>query len=151
MDPVVVVTHERLSIWSKQLRPRLGDQGLRWIETRSRVDLFSPLSGRACPIVLISAEHPIPDALEDLAYCRKMANDSLILILFAIRSEPLRKIAFELGATLALAGVATPPFVAGIVERWLRIARSRSTAAGWSAPMDPPASGRAPKELQLLS
>ena len=41
-------------------------------------------------------------------------------------------LAFEVGATLVIAGVVPPPRVAAMVLRWLPLARRRAELDGWA-------------------
>jgi CheY-like chemotaxis protein len=132
-NPVLVI-HERHGIWVRHLRPRLADQPIRVVETRSREDLATVLAGGSgvCPIVLIDLARRPRAGLEDLDLARRLAPDSLILLLDPEALEGVALLARELGATDVVTGAATPPQLLRIVTRWLPLSRLRCESAGWS-------------------
>lgn len=152
MPTSLVVTHERLGTWARQLRTRLGSTsmtpsggspngtgagGVRLVETRSGADLAAAVRGVATPIVLIDlGDRPLA-MLEDLDEAARVAPGGLFLVLDPARRPGVPALARELGATLALTGVVPPPRVADLIVRWIPLARRRAEADGWSAPDDP--------------
>jgi len=129
----VLVVHERIGTWARRLRPRLVAWPLRLVETRSGPDLQAAVAGAACPLVLIDlAGRPGP-GLDALDRALRVAPDALSLVLDPEAHPGVPLLAWELGATHVVAGPVTPPAVAGLLARWLPLARRRAEAAGWSA------------------
>jgi hypothetical protein len=129
---VAVILHERLGGWNRQLRPRLSDRAVRWFESRSATDLAGLLEGLAFPIVLIDlARQPI-DGLIALEMVRARTPGARTLVLDPEGLAEVRGLARELGATHVGPGSAPPPFVAGLIARWIDDARHRTETAGWS-------------------
>ena len=129
---VAVVLHERLGGWNRQLRSRLSELPVRWFESRSAHDLEGFLEGLAFPIILIDlARQPI-DGLTALELVRTRAPGAWTLVLDPEARADVQGSARELGATLVRSGFAPPPFVAGLIARWIAIARHRIETAGWS-------------------
>jgi hypothetical protein len=129
---VAVVLHERLGGWNRQLRPRLSGLDVRWFETRSPGDMEGILRGLAFPVVLIDlARQPI-DGLIALETVRFHAPGARTLVLDPNARADLRRAASELGATHVRSGFAPPPFVAGLLTRWIAMAGDRVESAGWS-------------------
>ena len=136
----VLVIHERIANWARHLRPRLGDSGLRVVETRSAADLVAALGGSACPLVVVDLGRDPKAALEDLDAALQAAPGALALVMDPDSVGPAALLARELGATHVISGPAPPPVVARLLTRWAALARSRSEAAGWSRPApEPPA------------
>jgi hypothetical protein len=133
-NPVLVI-HERLGVWARQLRPRLADGSVRVVESRSPDDLARVLldGSGVCPIVLIDLTRRIRAGLEDLDLARRSAPDALILILDPELIDGVALLARELGATDVLSGPATPPQVLRIVTRWLPLSRLRAESSGWAS------------------
>lgn len=129
---VAVILHERLGGWNRQLRPRLSGLPVRWFESRSTTDLAVMIEGQACPIVLIDlARQPI-DGLASLDLIGTRAPGARTLVLDPENRSEVRRLARELGATHVCSGFAPPPLVAGLIARWIDLARHRTAAAGWS-------------------
>ena len=133
MSTSLVVTHERLGTWARQLRPRLASSSTRLIETRSGTELVAAARNALAPLVVIDLADRPRAMLEDLAVAALAVPSGLFLVLDPGELPGLSTLARELGATLTLAGVVPPPQVAAIVARWLPIARRRAEADGWSA------------------
>jgi CheY-like chemotaxis protein len=134
---LAVVIHERLGTWARQLRPRLVDGPIRWVETRSTADLEAALTGVACPVVLIDLSRRSRAGLEDLDRAAQAAPNALILVLDPQAHEGVPALARELGATHVFSGPVTPPAVARLIARWLSVARRRSEGDGWSIAREP--------------
>jgi hypothetical protein len=132
----VLVIHERLGIWARQLRPRVVTWPTRLVETRSAADLESVLAQTACPLVVIDVGDRIRTALEDLHRVRLLSPNALVLTLDRKSRPGVAALARELGATLVLTGNVFPPAVVSILARWLPLARRRTEADGWSMTRD---------------
>ncbi|CAN5910076.1 hypothetical protein BH23PLA1_BH23PLA1_42830 [soil metagenome] len=126
-----VVIHERLGNWSRQLRPRLTDWPIRWVESRSTADLISGLQGTVCPILVLDLGRQVRQGIEDLAKAAAISPDALILVLDPLGRSGMPILARECGATLLFQGFVPPPNVAALIERWLPLARRRAEAFGW--------------------
>jgi hypothetical protein len=137
MTRPTVVIHERLGTWSRQLRPRLASWPIRWAETRSGPELEAAVAGPGRPIVVLDLGNRPRAGLEDLERALLAAPDALALVLDPLAHEGVPSVARELGAALVMTGVITPPSVAGLLERWLRLARRRADADGWSGDPGP--------------
>ena len=136
----MLVIHERIGTWARQVRPRLpGDGPVRVVESRSAAELEAALTGSACPLVLIDLGRRPRAALDDLDRALRVAPDALVLVLDPESHAGAALLAREVGATHVLSGPATPLAVAALIARWLPLSRRRAEAAGWSisAP-DPP-------------
>jgi hypothetical protein len=134
---VALILHERLGNWARQLRPRLHDLPIRWFETRSRADLDAVLTGLACPIVLIDPGKHLATGLLDLDLVQSRAPDALILVNNPDSHTEVTALARELGATYVLSGFVPPPEVAGLLIRWIALARRRIDRDGWSRTSSP--------------
>jgi CheY-like chemotaxis protein len=136
---LVVVTHERLGTWARQLRPRLLAWPIRWVETRSTADLEAALAGLACPVVLIDLgrRDRVRAGLEDLDRALQAAPNALVLVLDPLAHEGVATLARELGATHVLSGPVTPPSVAQLVARWLPLAQRQAEGDGWAGAREP--------------
>jgi hypothetical protein len=129
---VTVILHERLGQWNRQLRPRLPDQRIRWVETRSRGDLDNVLIGLSCPVVLIDLGLQPATGLHDLKRVLERAPDSRVLVLDPESHGEVTGLARELGATHAASGYVAPPFVASLLTRWIELAHRNIDREGWS-------------------
>jgi hypothetical protein len=129
---VTVILHERLGNWNRQLRPRLARQHVRWFESRSTADLRAILVGIAFPVVLIDLSRQPVDGLAALDLVRSRAPEARCLVLDPEAKPDIRSLARELGATHVCSGFVPPPFVAGLVDRWITMARQGIESAGWS-------------------
>lgn len=136
----ILVIHERIGNWARQLRPRLADQSARVVETRSGDDLAEALQGHAnaYPIVLIDLGRRLRASVEDLERVRKLAPEALILVLDPTPHAGLAQLARELGASQVLRGPVTPPAVADLLRRWLSLAQRRAEGSGWMGTAPPP-------------
>ena len=86
--------------------------------------------------------------LEDLDVAARACPSGLFLVLDPRAHPGVPALAFELGATLVMAGVVPPPSVAEMLLRWLPLARRRAEAAGWlpdATPEPPPRLTHPPK------
>jgi hypothetical protein len=137
MHAGLMVIHERLGTWARQLRPRLRAWPIRWVESRSTADLEAALAGRACPIVVIDLARRPRAGLEDLDRAARAAPNALILVLDPQAHEGVPTLARELGAAHVLAGPATPPQVADLIARWFPLAQRRTESDGWSNVPEP--------------
>ncbi|MDR3632282.1 MAG: hypothetical protein P4L84_00520 [Isosphaeraceae bacterium] len=137
MANLPVVLHERLGYWARHLRPRLPGWPVRWVETRSTADLHAALEGASCPIVLIDLGHRPRAGLEDLGEVHQVAPNSLSLVLNPLRLDGVPVLARRLGATHVMSGIAPPPLVADLLERWLPLARQRRDSQGWCRELPP--------------
>jgi hypothetical protein len=137
---VAVILHERLGTWAGQLRARLHERPVRWLETRSTADLDAAIEGVACPVVVIDLSRNV-EALLDLGRVMKLAPGARTLVLDPERLEVVA-VARELGATEVISGFVPPPEVARLIDRWISLAVEQSQREGWSrsltaeSPMD---------------
>ena len=133
MASQILIVHERIGVWARQLRPRVNDWPLRLVETRSIADLDAALDGAKGPLVLIDlSRRPIP-ALHDLRHVLDIAPEALTLVLDPEAQPGVSAVAKEIGATLVLSGPLAPPDVARILARWLPLAARRAEGSGWFA------------------
>lgn len=142
MASTTVVTHERRGTWARHLRPRLAAQGagpgpVRWVESRSGDDLERAVRGASAPLVVIDMADRPRAMLEDLDRAAQAAPAGLFLVLDPREHPGVPALAFELGATLVIAGVIPPPRVAELLLRWLPLGRRRAEADGWALPDGP--------------
>ena len=137
MPSSLVVTHERLGTWARQLRPRLASAGsIGWVESRSTADLERAVGGVIAPVVVIDLADRPGAMLEDLDMAVRSAPAGLFLVLDPNDHHGVAGLARELGATLVISGWTPPPNVAELLARWLTLARSRSERDGWSIPVE---------------
>jgi hypothetical protein len=129
---VAVILHERLGNWFRQLRPRLYNHPVRWLQTRSRADLEEILSGLACPIVLIDLGRHAVVGLKDLDSVLRRAPDARVLVLDPHQQREVPELARELGATHVISGFVPPPIIAELLARWIALAQLGRERAGWS-------------------
>ena len=137
MTNVPVILHERLGNWARQLRPRLHDLPIRLFETRSRGDLETILTGLASPVVLIDSGKHVSNGLLDVDLVLTRAPDALVLVNNPESSPEVASLARELGATHVLSGFVPPPDVAGLLLRWIVLARRQIEHDGWSRTSEP--------------
>jgi hypothetical protein len=138
----LLVTHERLGTWARHLRPRLaaptmGIGLVRWVESRSSVDLDRAVRGVPAPVVLIDVADRPRAMLEDLDLATQAAPYGFFLVLDSKGHPDVAGLARELGATLVLSGFVPPPRVADLLARWVPIARRRAEVDGWAVPQEP--------------
>jgi hypothetical protein len=127
-----VILHERMGKWSRQLRPRLAEYPVRWFESRSRADLERIVEGLTGPVVLIDLLQQPFHGLEALDLIRTRTPGARCLVLDPEGIEDIQTLARELGATLVCSGFVPPPFVAGLLSRWIGSALRATESAGWS-------------------
>ena len=151
MTRTTVVLHERLGIWSAQLRPRLAERPVHWVETRSATDLDRALIGPTCPVVLVDLKRNLVEGLEDLDRSMCMVPGALVLVLDPEGHEGVAELARELGATHVIAGFVPPPEVAGLIDRWITLAERRAGQTGWSRPVPAPMPQDADEWLQAAA
>ena len=137
MPSSTVVTHERRATWARHLRPRLAATGsglgpIRLVESRSGDDLERAVRGTSSPVVVIDVADRPRAMLEDLDRAASACPSGLFLVLDPRAHPGVSALAFELGATLVMAGVVPPTRVARMVLRWLPLARRRAEGAGWA-------------------
>ena len=137
---VPLILHERLGNWARQLRPRMHSLPIRWFETRSRADLEDVLTGLACPVVLIDPGKHVACGMLDLDLIRMRAPGSLVLMNQTEPDTQTATLARELGATHVLCGFVPPPEVAGLLTRWVLLARRLIERGGWSRSLSPESS-----------
>ena len=129
---ITTIVHERVSSWGRQLRPRLVDRPVRFVETRSTEELEDAAIGSACPIVVIVVPRRVRGGLEALSRLRGVAPGALCLVVEAPPVPGFAAMARELSASLVLASPTLPPDVMSWLDRWIPLALARSRAAGWS-------------------
>lgn len=139
MTQSLVIIHERLGTWARQLRPRLAGSPVRWSESRSTASLVGAVRLSNCPVLLIDlADRPV-QGLDDLGQAIIASPTALSLILDPSQSPEIAETARELGATLVLGGVVVPPVVENLLRRWIPLSIRRIEREGWSAPIEPEA------------
>jgi hypothetical protein len=133
-SPILVI-HEWLGFWGRQLRPRFleASVAVRIIETRSSEDLSIALdrAERSLLVVLIDSTGRTLAGLEDLGRVMLRGWEPLVLFIDSSKDEKVESLARELGATHVISGSVTPPAVATLLVRWLRLTSSRAEAEGW--------------------
>jgi hypothetical protein len=152
MTRVAVILHERRGNWAGQLRTRLQDRPVRWMETRSWADLDAALLGLACPVVLIDLQNHPAHGLDDLDRTMRRSPAARILVLDPESNEGVVELARELGASLAIAGFVPPPDVASLIDRWIKLAATQMEREGWSRSLagEPPFDAENLLELALV-
>ena len=138
MASLVLVIHERIGTWARQLRPRLV--GVADPAGRDPVG-GRPRGGAGRRGLPGRGDRPGPPARApgsktSTARCA-VAPDALVLVLDPEAHDGVAPLARELGATHVVAGPATPPAVAALLARWLPLARRRAEADGWSVAREP--------------
>jgi hypothetical protein len=131
----ILVIHERIGFWARQLRPRLSERPVRLIETRSSVDLETAITGAGVvyPVVLLDLAHRVRAGLDDLQRVSVAAPEALVLVLDPQAHEGVALLAREAGATHVMSGPVTPPEVEGLLGRWLGLAQRRGELDGWAS------------------
>jgi chemotaxis response regulator CheB len=149
---VAVILHERRGNWAGQLRTRLQDRPVRWMETRSAADLDAALLGLACPVVLIDLRNHAAQGLEDLDRVLRQSPAARVLVLDPEANEGVAELARELGASLAIAGFVPPPDVTSLLDRWIKLAVTQTEREGWSRSLaaEPPFDAESLLELALI-
>lgn len=133
----LLIVHERLGRWARQIRPRVAGWPVRPVETRSADELAVACGRSACPIVVIDPGDRLRLALADLDRAARAAPDALILMLGGSSPPEFPLVAREMGATLVLPATTPPPRVLDLLARWLPLARARSEAGGWAEDRKP--------------
>ena len=83
-------------------------------------------------MVLIDlGRHPAA-GLQDLERVLRRAPDAQVLVLDPEAHAEVAGLARELGATHVASGFVPPPFVAGLLARWIELAQRRIERDGWS-------------------
>ncbi len=138
MSQPLVVVHERLGTWARQLRGRLaGRNAPKLVESRSTASLERAAAGMLAPIVVIDlADRPQP-MLRDLVHIANVAPEGFFLVLNPQKLAGAAELAREFGATHVISGWAPPPDVANLIQTWLPLARTRTQRSGWSIPIEP--------------
>jgi len=134
-SPVAVVLHERRGNWARQLRPRLQGWPVRWFESRSAADLAAAINGLVAPVVVIELGKDPSGPLEDLIGLIERNSSARVLVIDPEAREGVEALARELGAAHVVSGFAPPPEIAGLIERWIRLALVEAELAGWSRPL----------------
>jgi DNA-binding NarL/FixJ family response regulator len=149
---VAVILHERRGNWAGQLRTRLQDRPVRWIETRSAADLDAALLGLACPVVLIDLRNHAAQGLDDLDRAIRQSPAARVLVVDPDANEGVVELARELGASLAISGFVPPPDVASLIDRWIKLAAAQTEREGWSRGLaaEPPFDVESLLELALI-
>jgi hypothetical protein len=137
MRRIPLVVHERRATWARQLRPRVVNWPVRFVESRSASDLASALAGQESGLVLVDLATRALAALEELAAGLAPASHPLVLVLDPERLPGIANAARELGATEVWSGPVAPPRVVDRLERWVNIARHRTASAAFSQEIGP--------------
>ena len=138
MPTALVVIHERLGNWHRQLKARLtGPNSPRFVASRSADSLVKAVSGVAVPIVVIDLADRPGEMLADLVEAVNYAPEGFYLILNPNQHPGVKRLAREFGATFVVSGWAPPPAITAMVERWLPLAGLRTERDGWSVPVGP--------------
>ena len=134
MASQVLVIHERIGNWARQLRPRLSERPVRVIETRSPADLDVAVRGGCLvyPVVLLDLARQVHRGLDDLQRVIAAAPDALVLVLDPLAHAGVALLAREAGAAHVIAGPVTPPAVERLLSRWLLLAQRRQDLDGWT-------------------
>jgi hypothetical protein len=127
----LIIVHEKRAGLARQLRPRLADIPVSWVESRSIDDLLSAVCAVASPIVILELGKRARIELEALIRVGHWADRPLILAVDADIRPGIASLARELGATLCLSGFTPPPDLAALVRRWVILVAGRRV--GWSA------------------
>lgn len=127
----VLIIHERINTWCRQLRPRVAAWPVRIVETRSTDDLVRALRESLTPIAVFNLGQRSRAGLEDLARARFESPDMLALVIEPGGRLDLGDLARELGATAFFGGFVPPPEVIALLERWVALASRRAATMGW--------------------
>jgi hypothetical protein len=130
----LLVIHERIGFWARQLRARLSERALRVVETRSGDDLEAVLgaSGVAVPVVLVDVGWRARAVVDEMLRGLAAAPEALVLVLDPLDHEGVALLAREAGAAHVISGPVTPPAVAGLLARWLALSQRRGELQGWA-------------------
>jgi hypothetical protein len=132
--PSLLVTHERLARWSRQLRSRLAALPIELVETRSRGDVLPALARHPSPLLLVDLEHRPIAMLDDLEAALAAAPGTRAVVLDPGRLPGVPALCRELGATEVLSGPVPPPLVADRLARLHAIGQRRLGQDGWFPP-----------------
>lgn len=131
----LLITHERLARWARQLRPRLASLPIDLVETRSRQDLLLAVARHPAPLLLVDlGQRPIA-MLDDLEQAMAAAPDARTIVLDPERIPDVPRLARQLGATEILSGPVPPPLVADRLARWHTLNTDRLPHDGWIRPL----------------
>jgi hypothetical protein len=83
-------------------------------------------------VVLIDPGSYIANGLTDIELALSKAPDALVLVNNPDSIPEVTSLARELGATHVLSGFVPPPHVAGLLLRWILLARRQIEHDGWS-------------------
>lgn len=128
----LLITHERLARWARQLRPRLASLPIELVETRSRSDLLQALARHPAPLLLVDLEHRPVDRLGDLEAALATAPETLAVVVDPQRLPDVPRLCRELGVTEVLSGPVPPPEVAERFARWHSLNADRLPQVGWT-------------------
>ena len=131
-----IIVHERIGRWVLQVRPRAGGWGFECVETRRPEQAAWRARGHACPIALVDLGKTPGDGLAAVHALARAAPRGLILVLDPLRHEGIDPVCRALGASHVLSGPVVPPVVVDRLERWVELARSRSTLDGWGVGLE---------------
>jgi hypothetical protein len=149
----LLVIHERIGEWGRQLRPRLAHREARLRETRFSGELTAALRGRATALLLLDARRHLRDGLDDLFAAREECPGLLSLVIVDRSCIELAHVVREWGAThVASAATLRPPAVSALFDRWLDIAARRRRCSGISRfgeTESPPDDGPAPPTMMI--
>jgi hypothetical protein len=132
--PTLLITHERLARWARQLRARLAGLPIELVETRSRADLLHALARHPAPLLLLDLEHRPIEALDDLEAAMAAVPEVRALVLDPGRLPEVPGLCREVGAVEVLSGPVPPPVIAGRLARLLALSRERFGQDGWCPP-----------------
>ena len=140
MASLLLVVHERIGYWGRQLQSRLVNRSVRIVESRSAEDLEQALTNVVCSLVVIDLGHKGCGGLDDLGRALGTAPDALVLVIDPASREGVAMLARELGASQVLSGTVTPPEVVDVMTRWISLAQARAKSSGWAGrDPEPPA------------
>jgi hypothetical protein len=88
-------------------------------------------------VVLIDWGKHVSNGLLDVDLVRTRAPDALVLVNNPDSNPEVTMLARELGATHVLSGFVPPPDVAGLLLRWILLARRQFEHDGWSRTSEP--------------
>ncbi len=140
LPSLVLVVHERIGYWGRQLQSRLVNRAVRIVESRSAEDLERVLANMVCSLVVIDLGRKGCGGLDDLGRALRIAPDALVLVIDPASREGIAMLARELGASQVLSGTVTPPEVIDVMTRWISLAQERAKSSGWAGSTpEPPA------------
>lgn len=134
---VKLILHERIGRWARQFRPRADAWGVRLIESRSLSDLESALGLSSAPIVIVDFRDRAQPPFDAIVLTRMIASNSLILAVIPGAEPHLGMDAVEAGATISRHTTSPLLDTLNLIERWVKLAKSRSETGGWSPDRSP--------------